>query len=63
MNPIRNTSAGLIAGKTGSHRVLGQPQFLCSTRSLWELACQRLGHRPHHNNQHLNRFINPATST
>jgi|GEM_PF-4138536 len=34
-------TAGLIAGNAGSHRVPGHSQYLCSTRSLWELAGRR----------------------
>jgi len=31
-------TAGLIVGNADSHRVLSRPRYLCSTRSLWELA-------------------------
>jgi len=45
MRPARTTQSskidveadGLIVGNADSHRVLGQPQYLCSARSLWEL--------------------------
>jgi len=31
-------TAGLIVGNADSHNVLGQPEHLCSTLTLWELV-------------------------
>jgi len=38
---IDGVSAGLIVGKPTPTGFCGLPQYRCSTRSLWELACQR----------------------